>query len=273
MPSESPMPVLSSLKKCLHLRDVNANLHDISRSCLKAPGNVRDIILVQPEEIEVEPDYYFDPVVDNLTLKSGTRTYYLQQQLFTGRFRENKRNDRRSGDYHQQTLDLSIRKDRLEVKRSLIRMINAPVHILFSDYVGGWKWVRNMRVAHGFDTGSGINASQGYDLSFTSSSRKPTPWLVNTAPEGSDDPGSGPIIINQIGDGGTSPACDPTRVNIGVQTGGSFTLPAGVPTDDSRVFVYVEGSLLAWGRGLTRSGNICTLQPPLDAEFVEVIYF
>lgn len=46
-----------------------------------------------------------------------------------------------------------------------------------------------------------------------------------------------------------------------------------LPVSNARIYVYREGRLIPWNRGITRSGHVVTFTPALDEEFIEFSIF
>lgn len=64
------------------------------------------------------------------------------------------------------------------------------------------------------------------------------------------------------------------RTSIGIVTGASFEIPAGTSTDNNRVWIFREGSLVPWdATSLTRTGNVLTITPALSSELIDLVEF
>jgi len=104
--------------------------------------------------------------------------------------------------------------------------------------------------------------------------------LYTQRPDAPDDPGNFRFtafmvyqyILKKLG----SFSSAPQRISYPVAvSGNTIGIPSTVvlPVSNARIYVYRDGRLIAWNRGVTRVGNVVTFTPPLDEEYIEFSIF
>lgn len=178
---------------------MNFPLHDIERSCGKPPGGIRDIGLIDPDDItSLEP----------LVFKSGKRIWLYQQNRFTGLLKSKQTDNSPHGDTLDYTLTAFVRGLRGEVDLLVHRLLNRRIHILVTYWSGEQKMMRYARALTDHDSGRYPGSRIGYTLTATTRHIIPATLLGGTI---------------------TLPNID-TAMTIQISTTGStysYTVPAG----------------------------------------------
>lgn len=238
----------------------------VGRNCSTAIPGVKDILFFTNEEVQTMPDQFCDPVVGDVVFKPSMSSYYIQHALRTANFRERQITNNKAGDYFEQVLRFEIYKDRLEVRRNIIRLANNRVHVMYRDEEGSFKLVKNMRHVADFGTGPSKNK---YNFTLKSLSRKPAPWFEDFTPVGSTTPGSGPVTIVTIGQSNLQIV----RWLYPNVSGSTLTIDSSIPDEPNNVFVYRGTGLIPWDQGVTKAGSTLTFNFDLDEETIEVVHF
>jgi len=153
-------------------------LRDIEKWCGVNNAGIREINLIVPSDVYTAPAQYYTPNLDgSIELVSGAQVYNIAFDRRSASFTEKLITNERFGDYYQQTLQFSIRRDRVEVADLIERMRNRRVHVLYTDKNGLQKFVRNMRAAPETQTGAAPSDRNGSLFQFVGQSEKKAPFM------------------------------------------------------------------------------------------------
>ena len=167
-------------------------LPDIEEFCSTLSG-LKSIKIYLPEDVQVMPS----PVGCSLlstalpTMKSGKSAKTIPIDAFSGGFTCRPATDK-SGDYFQNTLNFSIRRNRRDVAEWLLRLKNRPVHLEIVDVNSVMVFVKNMRLAAELTIEPKLGGKNAFTFSFTSKALNPPVYIEIPPPPAS---GIGVMII------------------------------------------------------------------------------
>ena len=261
-------------------------LYDIGKSCLvDSLPYVRSIHFALPDSKGRLPIQGVEPIVDSADITGPFNPeqnppsqplpqVYIEKELSSARFSERQIISSDAGDYIQQSLEIAIKKDRLDVKRNIIRLMNNRVHVFIGFFDGSYKFITSMR--HVFAHSNIQDGNDQYTITLTAKKLLPAPWLSGYIPNSS---GSGTGLPPSTG--GPSTGGSPTYLEVAIsrwtypnRSGATLAIEPNLPGNAEQLHVYRNGVLQAWGEGVQKVGDNLIFPPDeLDDDLIEVIYF
>jgi len=156
-----------------------ATLHAIERSCTRVPGSIKQIVLIDPDDLEEIPPYYQVPNVVGLSFKSGKSAWAFRHDRFRGRLEDTTNTDNDAGDYFEYTLTAALRNIRLDVEWLRAKLINRRIHIVATYADGTQRFLPYARLSATGDSGESLTARNQYTFRAVCRLDRPAP-LVNT---------------------------------------------------------------------------------------------
>ena len=154
-------------------------LNAIERSCLRTSGGIKQIVLIDPDDLNTQPDWYVAPSIADLDFASGKAAYAFQHQRFTATLTDETPIDAQAGDYFTYRLTAFIRVIRAEVELLRAKLLNRRTHVIATYMDGSQRFLPNMRLTGKGDSG----ARYGKDspgVQFTGALRlnRPAPFVA-----------------------------------------------------------------------------------------------
>jgi len=262
------------------------SIYEIGKECLiSSLPYVRSIHFALPNENGRLPIQGPEPIVDASDITGSFNPeavpssrplpqYYIHKDLKSAQFRESQIISSDAGDYIQQSLEFFIKKDRLDIKRNIIRLMNNRVHVFLGFFDGSYKFVTFMRQSY---VHSNIDQSQDqYKFTLTARKLLPAPWLNGYVP---NENGSTDLTTPATGGNGGS---NPTYLDVAIsrwtyadRSGTTLAIEPNLPGTAEKLHVYRNGVLQAWGSDVNKVGDnlIFPNDDPLDSDLIELIYF
>jgi len=158
---------------------VALELNAIERSCLRTSGGIKQIVLIDPDDLNTQPDWYVAPSIADLDFASGKAAYAFQHQRFTATLTDETPIDAQAGDYFTYRLTAFIRVIRAEVELLRAKLLNRRTHVIATYMDGSQRFLPNMRLTGKGDSG----ARYGKDspgVQFTGALRlnRPAPFVA-----------------------------------------------------------------------------------------------
>lgn len=219
-------------------------LHDIERLCRPPAGGLKEIALVEPDDLVAEPTYSRVPVATS-AYKPGKRAWLFEANYFTGRLTDTQATSAQAGDYFDYELTATVRGVRLDVEYLREKLKNRRVHALVTYSDGTRRWLPFMRITSSSD--SGRRLSERNEYSFVARLRRSSvaPFLEGTL-------SNGQLLLDQFGNL-ILIAPDDTRWRVTCDAAGVL-LTVQVSTTDGVNFYPVSGQNL----GVDTDGNLLT---------------
>lgn len=192
------------------------SLHDIERVCSPAPGGLKSVTLIIPENVYMFPQQYCVPNVGDIVLGEGATSYTIEFERNTARLVDKTNTSRAAGDTFDYTLSFSLQEIRLDVEWLRAKLANRRVHVIAEYRTGLQRLLPNMRLTSDSDSGDRIGARQRYTFSFTTSLDKPAPTINSS--------------LTGTGGGGVVETPDPPGLTIGqviTPVSGIVDIPSG----------------------------------------------
>jgi hypothetical protein len=154
-------------------------IQDIEK-VVKNRAGLSEIQLVFEKDIVAAPKFtptsYF--LTGDLLLAAGAQAYTIPFTTNSAKFQENLITNKAAGDYSTHSILFKTPKDRPEVRHLLENLKNNRVAIIYKDWNGYEKLVRNLRCKAVVDTNT-MGGYNGTNFSFTGQSKKAAGFLVS----------------------------------------------------------------------------------------------
>lgn len=220
-------------------------LIEIERACSYPLGSLKQVALINPNDLYSQPKWYDIPNVADLDWKPGKSAYSFPCDRQNARLTDKPVISARAGDVVEYNLSCTVRGIRLQVDWLRRRLINRRIHVVATYQDGYQKFVPWMRLLGESDSGERRNSRNQY--SFTGQAR-----LLNLAPAiaASLTPGGG-----GGGGGETDPppvaGIEPVVITTSASTA-TYLLPAG----KTLLFYYISSNAdQVVDLGITASGD------------------
>lgn len=130
-------------------------------------------------QIIFEKDIVSAPVYDafslllsgDLVLQPGAKIYDIYFTRQSAKFQEKTLTNQSAGDYCTQSLTFKTPRDRPEVKLLIERLKNNRVAVMYKDWNGQYKFIRNLRCNATVDTGT-LGQYNGTSFAFKGQSKR-----------------------------------------------------------------------------------------------------
>lgn len=231
------------------------DMHAIERSCARTLSGLKTIVLIDPNDLQTQPEWNILPDVSALDFKPGKGAYTFHTSLHTARLEDDTDIGQVQGDVFTYRLSGFIRVIRSEVEllRSLLR--NRRIHVVVTYKDDTQRVLPYIRLYAKGDSGARAGVDKtGYAISGVATYSKPAPYLGGTF----DIIGGPPIVPD--------PAPPEGIINIVSITTGDPDYTYSIPDGMLLVAVYVVGSSVQEvSVGLTASGDELGGPIPLEA--------
>jgi len=179
-------------------------LHALERSCSRIPGAIKQIVIIDPDDLIGVPAYYLIPNVNDLSFKTGKSAWAFRHDRFRGRLNDNTITDDEAGDFFEYTLTATVRNIRLDVEWLRAKLMNRRVHAVATYANGAQRFLPWIRLSAASDSGDSPTARNQYSFRGVCRMDRPAPF-INAIIEGTPgEPGdyqpptqgAGPDVIN-----------------------------------------------------------------------------
>lgn len=183
-------------------------------------GGIKDIALIDPDDIQSQGAQYLQPNISGITLKPGKVMYLFQQARLTGRFQYQTNTDASAGDYVTCELNAQVRGVALDRDWIVQKFMNRRIHAVVTYLNGTQRYVKNLRFRATHD--SGARKQDRVSYSFTATSRLLLPPPLIAAPLNL------PYVCTGAGDSGPCDCTETTMIEISTSAPStSYTVPQG----------------------------------------------
>lgn len=145
------------------------DLYDVERLCSRIPGGLKQVVLIDPDDLVSQPVWYDQPNFDALEFKTGKDAYRFdcdrQQSRLTDKISANSI----AGDVVEYTLAATVRGIRLDVDLLRKRLLNRRIHVVATYGDGYQRFLPYMRLVGESDSGESPASRNQY--SFTGVAR------------------------------------------------------------------------------------------------------
>lgn len=154
-------------------------LNAIEKSCLRTSGGIKQIVLIDPDDLSAQPAWHVVPNIDEISFLSGKAAYAFQHTRFTATLTDETPTDAVAGDFFTYRLTAFIRIIRGEVELLRAKLQNRRIHTIVTYMDGSQRFLPYMRFSGKGDSG----ARYGKDapgVTFTGICRllRPAPFLA-----------------------------------------------------------------------------------------------
>lgn len=199
-----------------------APIHAIESACRQNVPALKNILLVDPYDLQVQPSWWLLPNFESLQFKESRGALELGHNLLSGRLVE-RATDTPQGELYELALSAEVRNVRLEVEYLRAKLRNRRIHVVATYRNGLQRFIPNMRLLATGDSGDRSNKN-GYQFQGTARMFRPAPF-VDSPP---------PVITGIV----IPPAVNPPS------EGGSVSVTQVTTTSPSYVFTLPVGKLL-----------------------------
>lgn len=203
---------------------MEAPLHAVERACRRKAGRLKEILLIDPNDLQTQPVWYLLPTIDDLDFKSGKAPFLFQSDHLTARLTDTTDVSTKHGDFFTYTLNATVRNQRLDIEYLRAKLMHRTVHVAATDHGGYQRFLPHMRLTAKADTGSRILDRNEYQFTGTCRLYKPAPALnaTLTAIGGSSGGSTGGGTTPPGSSGGVAPVVITTSASSY-----TYTVPAG----------------------------------------------
>jgi hypothetical protein len=194
-------------------------LHVLERTCVRIPGSLKRLVLIDPNDLASQPDWHLVPNVDALDFIPGAGGYEFEGKRLNGRLSDNTNTGNDCGDILEYNLEARVRTVSVEMEYLRAKLRNRRLHVHVTYYNGTERIVPNMRLTAKGDSAERPAGFNGYSISGIAQLDKPAPYLATTP-----SVIGGPYIPPTPGDLGSGVQIVPITA-----TGSTYTyaIPAG----------------------------------------------
>jgi hypothetical protein len=186
-------------------------LHVQERVCIRTPGSLKRLVLIDPLDLASQPDWHLIPSVAALDFLPGKGGYEFSAKRLNGRLSDNTNTGNDAGDFFEYTLDARVRTVSIETEYLRAKWRNRRIHVHATYYDDSERLVPNMRLTAKGDSADRPAGFNGYSISGTGQLDKPAPFLAATPsviggpyiPPTPEDLGSGVQIVPITATGST----------------------------------------------------------------------
>lgn len=243
-------PLLCHLQKNFLM---SPDLHAIDQACNKPAPGLTALAIVDPKDLEVQPNWLIKPSISELTFKPGKAAFNFGADRLTGRITDKINASGKPGDFAEYQLEATI-KGITETSQWLrAKLLNRRVHIIATDQDGLRTFIPFIRLLSSSDTGGKSTPKQTV---FSGSVR-----LSKIAPffNGTFDVIGGPFVPPTVDPDGSGVVVVPNTVTDDTFT---YTVPAG----KLLAYVYLRSDAAQMPSiGLMSGGAELGGPTPLDA--------
>lgn len=178
-----------------------ATLHSIERSCVRVPGSLTQILLIDPADLWEVPDYYLIPNAESLNFKEGKSAWALDKDRFSGRLEDATGIDQDGGDVFDYTLTFTVRNIRLDVEYLRAKLINRRIHVVATYGDGLQRFLPYIRLVAVGDSGESRLSRNQYTFRGTLRLHRPAPLIDTTLTGGIGGgitPGEGESTVTPV---------------------------------------------------------------------------
>ncbi len=143
-------------------------------------GGIKDLAIIDPDDIQSHGPQYLQPNISGITLKPGKVMYLFQQARLTGRFNYRTLNDSVAGDYITCELNAQVRGVALDRDWIVQKFMNRRIHAVVTYLNGTQRFVKNLRFTCAHDSGARRQDRVAY--TFQATCRLPLPPPLIAAP-------------------------------------------------------------------------------------------
>jgi hypothetical protein len=228
-------------------------LHAIHRSCALDLASLTHVAMIDPAELDEQPDWYLLNDVSELVFKPGKAPFNLQPIISTARLEDESDPGDIAGDYFTHKLTLQVKGVRGEVDMLRAKLRNRRVHFLVTYQDGRMRFIPSMRVNSKADSGARIGADRnGYQITCTCKLDRPAPWVGGT--------------YNIIGGPGSDPGGGTNPITVDTITTSSSTYTHTLPAGALLMAIYISGNAAQEvSIGLTSGGQELGGPIPLES--------
>ena len=170
-----------------------AELHAIQKACLKPAPGLLALAMVDPNDLETQPDWLQKPTISDLAFKPGKAAYAIEPDRLTARLVDKTDTRNRSGDYVEYLLTAIVSGITPSIEWIRAKLLNRRVHIIVTYQNGDQRFIPYMRLSADGDSGDKSNP-QRYSFSGSVRLSKIAPYFNGTFPviggSGSGTPGT-----------------------------------------------------------------------------------
>lgn len=227
-------------------------LHALTRSCARDLAGLTSVAIIDPADLDEQPDWYLLNDVSELVFKPGKAPYIIKHVIGTAKL-EDETDDSEQGDSFTHRLTLRVKGVRGEADYLRAKLRNRRVHFLVQYQDGRQRFVPNMRSASKADSGARIGPdANGYTFTFTCKLDRPAPFVGGT--------------YNIIGGPGSDPGGGTNPITVDTITTSSSTYTHTLPAGALLMAIYISGNAAQEvSIGLTSGGQELGGPIPLES--------
>jgi hypothetical protein len=166
------------------------DLHAITKACNKPAPGLAALAMIDPADLESQPDWLLEPVISDLVFLPGKAAYAIEPDRLSARLTDNTDINNRSGDSIDYLLKCTIRGITPSIEYLRAKLMNRRIHLVITYQNEEQRFLPYVRLYASGDSGDN-SSSNRYTFNGVCRLSKPAPYFEGT--------------IEVIGSGGSTP--------------------------------------------------------------------
>lgn len=199
---------------------MNVALHAIARVCNPVAGGLKQLLMIDPNDLSSQPVFYLVPNIETLSFKPGKTALVLEHDRFSAMLESDTDVSNKQGDIFTYSLQATVKGIRLDVEYLRQKLMNRRIHMVAKYWDGTQQFLPYVRLRAKSESGKGVREKNQYTFTAQAQYATVAPLLQASL---SVQTGDG-IIITPPGTGSSVPAMASITTSASSYT---YTLPAG----------------------------------------------
>lgn len=223
------------------------DLHAVEKACIKPAPGLKAVAMIDPQDLENQPDWHVVPVISDLEFKPGKAAYDLPVDQITGRLSDNT-DTARPGDVIEYNFKAAVAKVSASMEWLKAKLLNRRIHLVVTYQDDSQRFLPYIRLTIASDSGDASSKNQNTVRGILKLS-KPAPYFEGTIEViggGGSGGGSGP---------GSPDVSDAEVIKLPVNTTAA-SITQSLPEGVLLIAVWVRGNTDQTVKvGLTAGGD------------------
>lgn len=158
-------------------------LHAIERVCLRVPGGLKKISIIDPADLATPAKWNVSQSLDALDFLPGKAAYVFEKDLLSGRLEGDTDTSNAAGDFFPYRLTATVRAIRPTVESFRAKLVNRRVHVVATYRNDLQRLLPWIRLTAKDDSGAAWNTYQGYTFTGVTRLLMPGPGVGGNVAE------------------------------------------------------------------------------------------
>jgi hypothetical protein len=155
------------------------DLHVVEKVCRRTPGALKRLQLIDPRDLDVQPDWHLVPNVAELVFLPGKAAYDFPMKTLNARLSDNTNTGQDGGDFFEYSLEAKVRTVRIELETLRAKLRNRRIHVVATYYDGSRRLLPGIRLTAAGDSADRPAGQNAYSISGRLQSAYPAPYIAS----------------------------------------------------------------------------------------------